>query len=542
MNLLEAIFNRLLALASQHSTLLTLAGITATILAITIYILTPRIARWFLRLKHRQPKELQKELITLVSNSELVEFYEPAQRYIEDVEDGKRPMVNAWASPYARAVKATIKNRGRIPRNQFFNAKRQINNVVKHVKVRELNVKESKTVTIDPDKPYDTYAIELQYDGHNPEKAKALLPSIGSQLGLKHMQETNDDNPMATTMIVSRTPVEDALVSMKPGVEFFENNPAVKPASLPMAVTADGRPWSLPIHHTFTYGTTGAGKSGPLFATIVQSAKFVEQGRVKLWGIDPKAADLRLFQESNLFEKIVTDTDDSIDLINHFYSLLIQRTRSVKIDLAKKQTGQNFQATKETPWNYLLIDELFVLRSDLLKSKEGKEAWNTLEKIAALGRAAGFYIITASQYADIENLSNLRQNLVNFIVLSQPSEHMNKILLAPEAAANGFDSTQIPPSNEANGYRYSGIGFVKNENGAIAKVRFGYLSKDDLIAFILAHPKDEPIDMDDRAIETANDDDVFDVVFDETVVEDDGEFSWDLGGDADEEALPDIRF
>lgn len=532
-NLLIAIWHQLKAAAQAHSELLITIGIIAFIIGTIVYISTPRIARFFIRTVKRQPKELQHELISLVSNSKIVEFYEPSNQYIEDVKEGeKRPLTNAWTSPYARAVKATIKHRGRIPLNQFFNAKRQIREVLRHITVRPLNEDEAKTVVINPDRPYDQFAIVLSYDGHNPAEVMALQSIIRTQLGLKDIQATPDENPLAATFIVSKSKIEDALVSLKPDRTFFDEHPAKIPASLPMAITADGSAWNLPIHHTFIYGITGSGKSGPLYATIIQSAKFVEQGRVKLYGIDPKATDLRLFQQSSLFEAIAIETDEAIDIINDFYRRMNQRTRSVKIDLQAGITGQNFKATKETPWNYLIIDELFALRANLQTSKAGKEAWTQIEKIAALGRSAGFYIIAASQFADMNNLENLRQNLVNYVVLSQPNEYMNGLLLGKDAAGNGYDSTKIPASNAQNGYKYSGIGFVRKEDNTIAKVRFAYLSTEDLIAFITEHPRIEPklpaTVFDTQATEEPDD-------------HEDEAPSWNFG-DTDDEPLPDIDF
>lgn len=488
-NLLTGLLESALDFASDNSQTLIAAAIALAIIAAMVYVSLPAIARLALRLRYRQPKALQKQFISLLSNKHIVELYEPANQYIEDVEEGaKRPLTNAWISPYARAVKASIRRKGRIPQSQYFDARKQIKEAAKHITIRPLNEDERKTIATSADDSNAQFVIELQYDGHNPQQIERLHPAIKSQLGLRELISTPDANPLAETLIASRTELEDALVQLKPGAEYFEEHPAKSPTSLPMALTVEGKSWSLPTHHTFIYGTTGSGKSGPLLATIKQAAPFVEQGRMKLYGIDPKAADLRIFQQSSLFESVVLDAEEAIIMINDLHSQMNARTRNAKIDLSKGETGQSFKATTETPWILIMIDELFALRNDLVKTKEGKAAWTNLENILAKGRSAGFYVIAASQFADQENLKNLRPNFANVIVLKQPSGYLNDLFLGEGAKDDGYDSTAIPASTAANGYKYSGIGFVLEEGSGIMKVRFAYIAQADLIELIKAHP------------------------------------------------------
>lgn len=530
LNLFENILELLINAARDNSTLLITIAIAAAAIATTAYIAIPEIARLLLRVRYRQPRKLQKELIALLSNGEIVELYEPAAQYIADVEEGeKRPLTNAWLSPYARAVKATVRRRGRIPRSQYFNARKQIREASKHIRIRTLNEAERSTIATNDDDRFSQFVIELQYDGHNPSRFEKLYPAIKTQLGLKELVSTPDENPRATTLIASKTVLEDALVQLKPNIEFFNEHPARTPKSLPMALTVDGKTWSLPTHHTFIFGTTGSGKSGPLFATIKQATPFIEQGRMKLYGIDPKAADLRMFEQSSLFENVVLDTEDAIELINDLHNKMNQRTRSVKIDLAKGETGQSFEATTETPWNILMVDELFALRNDLIKTKEGKAAWTNLENILAKGRSSGFYVIAASQFADQENLKNLRPNFANVIVLKQPSPYLNDLFLGEKAKESGFDSTAIPASNAGNNYKYSGIGFVLQDGGNVVKVRFAYLGKEDLTKLILDHPKTEAkLHEDNFVFQT------------EPQAEEDEELS--IWGDEDSDELPPLEW
>ncbi|KFC49504.1 hypothetical protein GY12_27465 [Micrococcus luteus] len=72
-------------------------------------------------------------------------------------------------SPYARAVQASVKRQKRRPKNVFFDARRQIRDASNHVAVRALSEKEQTSVAIDPEKPENTFTIQLDLDGR-PEK------------------------------------------------------------------------------------------------------------------------------------------------------------------------------------------------------------------------------------------------------------------------------------------------------------------------------------------------------------------------------------
>lgn len=283
-SLMDSLLSQAWNIIQQNNEIIITALIAIALSAAAIYVLTPKIARLFLRLRHHQTKELQQLYISLLSNGEVIKLYEPADRYIENLEEGdNKPKTNAWLSPYARAVKASIRRRGRVPKNQYFNARRQIREASKHIKVRRLNDDEQKLIMADPESKKTPFVIELSFDGHAPEKITNLEPSIKSQLGLIDLIQTNRDNPFAATYIASRTQLEDPLVEMKFGEEFFNENPAKNVHSLPMAKTSDGKTWSLPTHHTLIYGATGSGKSGPLFGAIQQLAPFVERGFVQMY-------------------------------------------------------------------------------------------------------------------------------------------------------------------------------------------------------------------------------------------------------------------
>ena len=444
-NLFETLLKDAWTIIQANQTLIAIALSATALIALTIYIAVPRIARLFLRIRHKQTPQLQKTYISLLSNGKIVELYEPSQRYVENLEENQqKPRTNAWLSPYSRAVKASVRRRGRVPKGQYFNARRQVSEASKHIKIRALTPEEASTVLLDENDKNAQFAIVLSYDGHTPEEISKLEPVIRTQLGLKDLISTPDDNPYAATYIASTSELEDALVKVKPGVELFEENPAKTPFSLPTARTSDGKVWSLPTHHTLIYGTTGSGKSGPLYGAIRQFAPFVEKGFVRMYAIDPKASDLRIFEDTSIFEQVEIDIPEQIELINDFYARAKQRTRSMKTDVEKGETNRSIKVSKDTPLNILFIDELFDLRNNLIKSSAGKEAWTNLESVFAIGRSIGFYVFAATQFAEREQLQNLRNNIGTAIILRQISTYLNDLFLGEGAAENGYDSTAIP--------------------------------------------------------------------------------------------------
>ena len=231
----------------------------------------------------------------------------------------------------------------------------------------------------------------MQYDGKNPTDIERLFPAIKTQLGLRILEPTPDTNPFAVTLIASRVPLTDPLETMRAGVESFYDHPATRPQQLRMAFTRDGKPWSLNTHHTLVFGVTGAGKSGPLLATIFQMAPFVKNGSAHLYGIDPKNSNIGYFARTDLFRDVARTTEDAITIINEVHALMTRRT-----ELGMRTV----RPTQQTPWTLLIIDEVFTLYNNLQIAKAGKVVWVNLTSILAMGQSVGFYAITATQFAE----------------------------------------------------------------------------------------------------------------------------------------------
>ncbi|MFJ6474716.1 type IV secretory system conjugative DNA transfer family protein [Micrococcus luteus] len=452
--------------------------ITAALLAAAARFGIPAAARAWDRRKRGISKELHTELTALLSNRKIIQTYAPAAQFVTDVAEGtRRPRTNAWLSPYARAVKATVKRQGRTPRTQFFDARAQIRHAADNVTIRPLNDDEQRLILTDD--PARAYAIDLAYDGKPKDDIKALEPVIRTQLGLKVVETVDTGDPYTLTLIVSKDTYRDPLEQANNGFEFFREHPAATPMKLPMAVTSSGDVWSLPTHHTLIYGLTGSGKSGPIIASIIQLAPFVRKGRVKLYAIDPKREDLYPFLHTGLFERIATTREEITELLQDYESLLNDRI--------------NGGTSSKAALHVLFMDEAITTQNMLSKDRDGKAALISLENVITMGRSNGFYMYFASVIGTVEKLGTLRAQCVNQFVFRQDSQHINDVMLGAGAAERGYDSRTIRKANVANGYATSGIGYTVKEDGDPVKIRMAYASKEDLRDFINANtPEGKP--------------------------------------------------
>ncbi|MDU4921824.1 MAG: FtsK/SpoIIIE domain-containing protein, partial [Cutibacterium avidum] len=299
--------------------------------------------------------------------------------------------------------------------------------------------------------------------------------------GLHSLEEKPTRDPYVITFIAHETEPRDMLAEQKTGGEFFTEHPATTPNKIPLAVKENGQPWSLSTHHTLIYGMTGSGKGSVIHGVITQLAPYVEEGRCQLWGIDPKASELRPYQESRLFTAIVYETEDAQRLIEELYRTMKTRSKNKKVDLKHAELGRSLNATKATPMIVLIVDEMLSLLSSIKsKGKAGTKTLGLLTEILAQGRSLGIYVIGATQAVDTELLGRMRQNFANAIILKQESEYYNDLFLGEGAKEKGFNSTEIPASNKANDYAYAGIGYVKEETGDPVRVRFAYSSDRDI--------------------------------------------------------------
>ena len=431
----------------------------------------------------------------LLENGEVVDLLAPASDHqvpiIRDGDKPKKPRQQiAWLSPYPEAVKAANKRRK-------LEVKKGNSLTLTRKQIAAAAVKVSVEVMPDALQPANAgpehFFITFKLQGSTEQKITALAPQIIAQLGLQSLVKVAAPDYRSVRFEAHTVEPVDRLTNEKHGRDFFDKYPAKSLTSIPLAITANGDVWDYPMHHGLILGMTGSGKGSPLQGLVRQLAPAVIDGRVRMFGIDPKNSELKSFAESCLFEQLVLgqtegDVVEAMALIEHVYDLMMKRGREVKVNLEEANLGRSLDYTTETPLIPLFIDEFLSLLIALQeKGKEGKRCITLLTTILAQGRSLGVIVIAATQEADKELLGRMRNNFANVIVLKQPSPYFNDLFLGEGAAAAGFDSTKIAPANKANGYATAGIAYVKEETGAPVRVRFAFSSDRDIAYLVLAN-------------------------------------------------------
>jgi len=463
-------------------------------------------ASWF-RAESKIHFQIESELL---SSPKIVQAHTDTSAFLRPKQDKEFSYRPTWLSPYPRAVRSLAKaNRGQA-RGKVYLASQQVREASKFIIVKDLPESQAVVEQEDPAPENETerqrarrekrqecglrmrhFRIDIALDGRDPADVRKLEGKIAAQLGLHSLQAFPSGNNFFLSYAAHKTEPLDVLTAHKAGIEFFEEYPAESPYLVPLAIRQTGKPWMLPMHHTLIYGMTGSGKGSPLNGIIRQYAPMVNNGTVKLYGIDPKRSELCPYEHSTLFEDVVYENTDAQEMIAEIHALMKKRAKTKRVDVANADLGRSLDATRENPMIVLMIDEfLSLLIAFKAMGKEGAGTVTLLTEILAQGRSLGVLVVAATQEVDKELLGRMRGNFANIIILRQLSEYFNDLYLGEGMRALGFDSTAIPLSTRANGYAYAGIGYVKEETGTPVKVRFAYSSDADISALIMGNLKD----------------------------------------------------
>lgn len=436
-----------------------------------------------------QPKKLHRLQNEILKNEKIREFYAPAASYIEEKKEKGLYVPDTLLSPFSQAVKASMKDNKVARRGKHMYAARQIKEAARHVSIRPL----PEDVFIGGDRSQH-FIVDLHRQKRPRAEIAPLMPYAAGAFDSDDFEEHNADNldeKDRISVLVHMVPPEDILIERKFGVEFFKENPAKTPYSLPLAVQENGKPWCLSLHHTLIYGMTGAGKGGPIQGAIRQLTPFVHEGIVKLYGIDPKGPELGAYAKKGvkMFERISIGLAEEnirqhVKTINQIASIIASRGNNIEPDFTEgaENLNRDIPATKKTPWIVVFIDEYLTLVKGLKKlGKEGAPALATLDQILATGRSFGVYVILATQVATKEVFGDVRDNIPTTVVLKHKAgNYWTQEFLGEEIPGTRLDPKKIGPSNKDNGYKTAGIASVSTTEGVI-RVRFGYLSDKDIV-------------------------------------------------------------
>ncbi|GAB7191564.1 FtsK/SpoIIIE domain-containing protein [Kineococcus sp. NUM-3379] len=193
-------------------------------------------------------------------------------------------------------------------------------------------------------------------------------------------------------------------------------------AALPLGLQEDGQPWTLGLlgRHVLLAGSAGAGKGSFLWGTIRALAPAVAEGRVQLWGVDPKMGVELSFGRS-LFTRYwdgdatttaapTPDEDDTTrrrtrrddklsdpalgelaQLLDDAVALMQDRLRRMR------GTSRLHVPTTTEPLVVLVVDELAFLTAYAVDRDLGKRIDRSLRLLLSQGRAPGVLVVAGIQ-------------------------------------------------------------------------------------------------------------------------------------------------
>ena len=182
------------------------------------------------------------------------------------------------------------------------------------------------------------------------------------------------------------------------------------------------------LPHLLVAGSTGGGKTMCLLAIICSLIYQQSPDNLKLLLIDPKRVELAIFNEiPHLITPVITDTnlvanalDKIIAEINKRFQIF-RDEEVVNID----EFNVKVEINKKMPKIVLIVDEL----ADLILTYQ-KNIENKIVKIGQIGRAAGVFMVVATQRPSVDIITSLiKTNLPGRIAFRVPSHNDSRTIL-----------------------------------------------------------------------------------------------------------------
>lgn len=258
--------------------------------------------------------------------------------------------------------------------------------------------------------------------------------------------------------------------------------------AVPVGRTEYGETWYFELldTHTLIGGATGAGKASVLWSLIRGVAPAVRDGRVELWGIDPKGGQELVHARSMFtrYEGEGADVEHMLAMLLELVAYMEARTRKFAADLRRKH-----EPTLEDPAILCIIDELADLT--LCSNGTAKNAIiNAIEKLLRRGRSVGIYLVMALQ--DVAKGAVPFRGLIPTGVGLRLDDAQWQVdaVLGPGAFNRGANCLEIPgkpgPGQEVDG---RGVGYVTRLGvPEPLRVRASYVTDEDLAAMARDYP------------------------------------------------------
>ena len=225
-------------------------------------------------------------------------------------------------------------------------------------------------------------------------------------------------------------------------------------------------------------GTSGSGKSGAFWAYVDKLLEWYDQGTVRFLGIDPKVG-IELRKAEPIFHELVWQNprdEDARPFGERVAEFLERVVRDIEFKLVELGDAglDKHEPTPGDPAHVILADELLQLTA-FMEPKYAGRIMSALGTILTVGRAAGYWLVAATQEANVSTAGDVIRQFQMRVCLRVPTATAVDVALGPGIRTEyGADAHKIKTSTPGVGYVYD------SENNRVVKVRFNHVSKEDI--------------------------------------------------------------
>jgi S-DNA-T family DNA segregation ATPase FtsK/SpoIIIE len=277
---------------------------------------------------------------------------------------------------------------------------------------------------------------------------------------------------------------QDALAAVVARIEAPED---VNLEAVAIGRTEYGDVWSINLlgTHYLVGGATGAGKGSVLWSIINGIGPAIRDGRVQLWGIDPKGGQ-ELIHGKEMFTRYVgedDDLDEAEQLLTDLVTLMKGRSSEFAQTRARKPT-----VTVEQPLILCVVDEM----ADLTLCPDSRQAGRfkgLMSQLCRRGRSVGITMLMLLQDPRKEAVP-FRDQIPHGIGLRLSARFEVDAICGPGAYEAGANCLEIPGAPEP-GQPLDGRGtaFMTTLGKVLpVRVRASYITDDDLAEMCTLYP------------------------------------------------------
>ncbi|NIA08421.1 MAG: DNA translocase FtsK [Nitrospiraceae bacterium] len=199
--------------------------------------------------------------------------------------------------------------------------------------------------------------------------------------------------------------------------------------------------------HLLIAGATGTGKSVGLNAMICSLLYSHHPDRLRLLMIDPKRIELSLYDGiPHLLHPVVSEPKEATRALRWAVVEMERRYQLLEEAHARNLQGYNKIAEESIPYLVIIIDEL----ADLMMVSS-KEVESAIARLAQMARAAGIYLIVATQRPSVDVLTGLiKANFparISFKVSSKVDSRTILDVMGAERLLGMGDMLFLPPGS-----------------------------------------------------------------------------------------------